>query len=74
MMPKTTMPCSKEEFASLLGEGFHTSFRKGNDHPGTAEIWKLIQELPNDVWNGMIDYVVYGVSYTLGLDFKGDKQ
>lgn len=47
----------KEEIKSMIGEGFHTAFRKGTHHPKSGEIWGLIQELPNSEWSNIVDWV-----------------
>lgn len=56
-MAKLTLNMSGEDFKSLLGEGFHTAFRKGTEHPSSGKIWNLISELPEDEWAAIIDWV-----------------
>jgi hypothetical protein len=53
--PKTY---TRDEWASILGEGIHVAFRKGSDHPKAHYYWKMIQEMPNELWNDVTDYVV----------------
>lgn len=50
----------KSEFISLLGEGFHTAFRK-IPVKNSYEIHKLIQEMPDDDWVAILDFVCSGL-------------
>lgn len=47
----------KEDIKSLLGEGFHTAFRKAVDGHQSAKIHDLITEMPNLEWANVIDFV-----------------
>lgn len=57
-MPK---PLTENEWKSVLGEGIHTAFRKGSDHPRSSEYWNLINSMPNELWNDVLGYVVWGL-------------
>lgn len=46
-----------DEIRELLGEGFHTAFRKATDSPEADAIWKLINELDDDEWASVINFV-----------------
>jgi len=50
---------SKEDFISLLGEGFHTAFRKIPVRYGNA-IRKLINEMPEEDWLAILEFVCEG--------------
>lgn len=54
-------PVTDDEFKSLLGEGFHTAFRKATDDPKSSEIWKLIQDLDPKSWDSVLGFVVWGL-------------
>lgn len=47
----------KEEFIEILGEAFHTSFRKATQHKIAREIWVLICKLPNEEWESILEFV-----------------
>ncbi len=52
---------SKEEYISHLGESIHVSFRKASDHKNTTEIHRLISELPEDDWRGILEFIYAGI-------------
>jgi hypothetical protein len=45
------------DIRSMLGEGFHTAFRKAVDHPYATVIHKLIRELPDGDYGAVVDFV-----------------
>lgn len=45
------------DIRSVIGEGFHTAFRKAVDHPYATVIHKLIGDLPDEDWSAVIDFV-----------------
>jgi len=47
---------SKEDFISLLGEGFHTAFRKIPVKHANA-IRTLISDMPNEDWLAVLEFV-----------------
>jgi hypothetical protein len=49
------------EFVSYLGEGMHTAFRKGADHPSATQIHRLIDHMPNADWHGIVAFVAEGM-------------
>lgn len=54
--------CTKNNFISLLGEGFHTAFRKAvGDSPQARKIHELIQKMPNDEWHAILEFVYDGI-------------
>jgi hypothetical protein len=65
-----------DEWASMIGEGIHTGFRKGSDHPKASEYWNLISKMPNELWNEVLDFCVDGLIYMKVIDVKegGDGQ
>ena len=48
---------SKKEVKEVLGEGFHTAFRKAIEGYTANDIWILIKELPDEEWNAILDFV-----------------
>ena len=56
-----TITISRDELTSLLGEGFHTAFRKSTDHPSAHAIWVLIKDMPHEEYGGIIDFVMEGI-------------
>ncbi|MFB0520029.1 MAG: hypothetical protein ACETWD_01210 [Desulfatiglandales bacterium] len=47
----------KETIEDLLGEGFHTAFRKASESKEGNQIWHLIKSLPDEEWGAVIDFV-----------------
>lgn len=56
-----TITISRNDLASLVGEGFHTAFRKSTDHPSAHAIWVLIKDMPNEEYGGIINFVMLGI-------------
>lgn len=48
---------SKKEYINHLGESIHCAFRKASHHANTSEIWRLITELPDDDWSGILEFI-----------------
>ena len=46
-----------EDFVSYLGEGMHTTFRKGTDAPQAMTIHRLIDEMPDEDWHNAVYFV-----------------
>lgn len=65
--PKNKMPMSKKDFTSMLGEGFHTAFRKGTSAPQANYIWKSIQKMDPKEWAAVLEYVTWGFEVSYGL-------
>ena len=59
---------SRDDFKELLGEGFHTAFRKGTEAPQSHQIWLLIGEMDNKDWGGVLEFVAYGFQGTGAFD------
>ncbi len=57
------MMLTRDEWKSVLGEGIHVSFRKGTDHPQAHDYWKSIQDMPSDLWDDVLDYLVFSLEY-----------
>lgn len=51
----------RNELMSLLGEGFHTAFRKATSHERAYPIWTDIRKLPTDEWGSVLDFVMGGI-------------
>lgn len=51
---------------ATLGEGFHTSLRKGSDHPASNQAHKAIEEMPNEEWHHVLGFLVDGLD-TMGV-------
>lgn len=56
------IPLSREVAVQTLGEGFHTSLRKGSDHPESNAAWKAIDTLPGDEWRRVLEFLVDGMA------------
>jgi hypothetical protein len=65
-MPDNTsyVPLSPEEARSVVGEGIHTSLRKGCENGSDA--WRAIRDMPNEDWSGAIKFFVSGLD-VMGL-------
>jgi hypothetical protein len=57
MLRKTKVDPIKCIDRSTLGEAIHTAFRKGGFGPNSSTIWKLIDEMPNGEWKGILDFI-----------------
>jgi len=51
---------SKDDAASVVGEGLHTGLRKGTDAPEAHDLWKAIQD-SEQAWSDAIDYLLWGL-------------
>lgn len=69
-MSATKMPFTRTEFSSMLGEGFHTAFRKGTEAPKSSTIWRLIADMEPQDWDSVIEYVVWGFEVTYNAKWK----
>ncbi len=45
------------ELRSMIGEGFHTAFRKGIDSPEAALMWHAIQKMDPLEWAVILEFV-----------------
>lgn len=45
------------EIKEILGEVIYVAFRKASDSVKSEMIWKLMREMPNEEYNGIIDFV-----------------
>lgn len=64
-----------EYFTSMLSEGFHTAFRKAVPNSDTAhKIWTLINDMPDDEWNAIIDFVVSGMNINGNVEIKVENE
>jgi hypothetical protein len=50
-------PIDYDTFCSLLGEGFHTAFRKASDSPESVTIWNAIARMDREDWMNVIEFV-----------------
>ncbi len=50
-----------DDLVSMLGEGFHTAFRKGVDSRQAAEIHELIYKMPHEDWHGLLEWLADGL-------------
>jgi hypothetical protein len=60
---KTIEALSADDWKSVLGEGIHVAFRKGSDHEKAHEYWELIRDMPNELWDDVLGYVVWSLQY-----------
>jgi len=56
---------TRDDLVAYLGEGMHTAFRKGSDHPSADVIWKLIRDMPDREWRSIVAFVADGMLPTL---------
>jgi hypothetical protein len=62
------MITTREEFLELLGEAFHTAFRKASDSAQGVQIYRLIEEMPESDWTSVLEFVFDSIeSAVLGL-------
>lgn len=61
---------SREDWASVIGEGIHTGFRKGSEHPRSSEYWNILNEMPSELWNEVLEYCVSGLEYMDLIEVK----
>lgn len=54
---KVAVKINREDFRSVIGEGFHTAFRKGTDAPQSSKIWNLIKEMDDEEWSAVVAFV-----------------
>jgi hypothetical protein len=60
--------------ALSVGEAVHTAFRKGGQSREADQIWKLIQQMPDDDWGRVVDFIKYGFEVHLAaFDEHGAK-
>jgi hypothetical protein len=48
---------NRDEFIELLGEAFHTAFRKAADCSQAMKIHQLIDEMPERDWTAVLEFV-----------------
>jgi hypothetical protein len=61
-----------ETLRSMLGEGFHTAFRKATECEQAMPIHRLIGEMPDGEWSRVIDWLVDGFEFS-GLAKRVDE-
>lgn len=54
-------PMTVGELRSILGEGFHTAFRKATDDPLAFPIHRLIAQLGDGEFTAVLDFVIEGL-------------
>lgn len=54
-------PMTVGELRSVLGEGFHTAFRKATDDPLAFPIHRLIAQLGDGEFTAVLDFVIEGL-------------
>jgi len=48
---------TEEDIRSMIGEGFHTAFRKAVDSPESVVIHKLIKDMDPQEWSAIVSFV-----------------
>jgi hypothetical protein len=48
---------SRRDFTDVLGEAFHTAFRKAASSGEAAQIYRLIDGLSSDEWSSVLEFV-----------------
>jgi hypothetical protein len=56
--PITPTVLTRSDLQSIIGEGFHTAFRKATDSPIATDIWAAIRALPDDEWRGILAFIM----------------
>jgi hypothetical protein len=51
----------REDLKSMIGEGFHTAFRKAFDSERAMPLHTMITELPDEEWDAVLEFVLYGL-------------
>jgi hypothetical protein len=51
----------KDRFILLLGEAFHTAFRKATDCSQAMQIHRLIDQMPAKEWQAVLEFVAEGM-------------
>lgn len=51
---------TRDDFMEVLGEAFHTAFRKATFCEQAHPIWTLISEMPGGDWQNVLDFVASG--------------
>lgn len=60
-----------DTFVSMLGEGFHTAFRKAVDTRQAAAVHRLITEMPPADWAAVVEFVADPIAEALGIEPPG---
>jgi hypothetical protein len=63
-----------DDWMSMIGEGLHTGFRKGSDHPENMKYWKIIQEMPTELWDDALRYLVSGLEYSGVIEVRKEDE
>lgn len=64
------MPMTRDEFQSMLGEGFHTGFRKAAMGSEADRIWRAIRDMDRGEWGAVLQFVTWGFEQTYNLEWK----
>lgn len=56
-----TLTATHGEWRSMLGEGFHTAFRKATDDPLAMPVHRLIDQLGKGEYRAVLDFVLDGM-------------
>ena len=46
-----------EDYRDYMGEGIHSAFRKASDHKSASLIHQLINDMPDEEWRAIVDFV-----------------
>jgi hypothetical protein len=62
LAPESTVSgeITRDDFTEVLGEAFHTAFRKATNCEQAHPIWTLISQMPSDDWAAVLDFVADG--------------
>lgn len=63
---------TRQDVKIIMGEGFHTAFRKATDSEQATPIWNLISEMPAQDWDNVLSFVVDGME-SMGVKFSLSK-
>lgn len=59
-------------FEDVLGEAFHTAFRKASDSPQGTQIYRLIEELPPEDWSRVLEFVSDALAPFMSSEVSSD--
>lgn len=65
---------TQTEWSEILGEGIHTGFRKGSEHPDAHKYWMLIRDMPNELWGDVLEYAVGGLASMKLIEVKKETE
>lgn len=53
---------SDDDAKAQIGQGFHTGLRKALDSHAAIVAWRAINDLPQEDWDAVLEWVVWGLA------------